>query len=303
MRDEDELAWARYEKNLRSRGLTDETISGKYRAMESLAATLPRGTSLFTAAPEDVETWLAGIRDDPRYAASTHATYYRRAHAFYAWAHKREYVDRSPMAVLDPVREEARLIPLPDPAAMAAVLAACRPRRPGWRDRRDYAMLRLLLEAGTPRASELGGLTLERLDMRRDLITIPGKGGLERMIPFGEKAGDALTLWLRARGAHKLSGDPRTQHLVFFTPYGRMTRHGVLKIVKARCALAGVEGIPPHHWRHYSAHEWMAAGGSEGDAMQLFGWRDPSMARRYAAAAAGTRAVAHAAAAAQGDRL
>lgn len=300
MREIDEAAWHRYERSMARRDLSAETAAGARRALEHLAAALPAAVPLLEATAEDVEDWLAGIRDDERYAQSTHATYYRRAHAFYAWAAKREYVARSPMAALEPVKEDPVMIPLPDPADMAAVLASCRPRKPTWYDRRDYAMFRILLEAGTPRASELAGLTLDRLDMRRDRITIEGKGGRTRVIPFGDKSGDALTLWLRARAAHRLAGGLPN---VFLTKYGPMTRWSVEKILAARCRAAGVPGIHPHLWRHWSAHEWHLAGGSEGDAMQLFGWASPMMARRYAAAAAASRAIEHAAARGQGDKL
>lgn len=313
MREADELAWARYERNMKGRGLSGETVAGARRALAHLAACLPAGVSLLDAGGEDVAAWLAAVRDDPGLAQSTHATYYRRAHAFYAWAEKWDYVPRSPMAKLETVKEHAKVIPLPDPAHLAAVLRACQPRRPEWRDRRDYAMLRILLEAGTPRAAELGRLEMARLDMRRDRITVFGKGGRERVIPFGEKTGHALTLWLRARGQHLAKWDagrasPAPAGLVFFTKYGPMDRNGVYKVISARCrqasaALGERVQVPPHHWRHWSAHEWALAGGSEGDAMQLFGWSDPTMARRYASAAAASRAIEHAAARAQGDRL
>jgi len=297
VREEDELAWHLYERNMRQRGLSPETIGGARRCLENLAATLPDGVYLLDAAEADAEKWLAGLRDDPGYSPATHATYYRRAHAFYAWAARREHVEVSPMARLDPVKEQLRVIPLPDPGDMAAVLAACAGAR--WRDRRDTALLRILLEAGTPRASEIARLELAAVDRRRDTITMMGKGGLERTIPFGEKTGHALALWIRARGRHRHASLPQ----LFFTPRGAMDRGSVYKIIAARCRAAGVAVIPPHHWRHWSAHEWQLAGGSEGDAMRLFGWRSPAMAARYGAAAAASRAVEHARAAAQGDRL
>jgi len=295
MSEASELAWARYEKNMRQRHLSARTIYGARWALEQLAAALPEGVSLFTAEHADIEEWMAGITG----AQTTVATYWRRVHAFYAWAAKFEYIDRSPMAKLTPIHERARIIPIPDPEHMAAVLATCKPKHPGWRDRRDAAMLRILLEAGTPRSSELARLPLARLDMRRDLITIHGKGGKERQIPFGERTGQALTLWLRERGRHRLADLP----VVFFTQYGEMDRYSIYTILRNRCQAAKVPMIPPHHWRHWSAHEWLRAGGSEGDAMALFGWDNPMMARRYAQAAAATRAIEHAAAAGQGDRL
>jgi integrase len=284
MREEDELTWHLYERTMKQRALSQETIDGARRCLASLAAALPDGTDLLGATEADVEAWLAALRDNPAYSQATHATYYRRAHAFYAWAAKREYTEASPMARLDRVQEQLRVIPLPDPADMTAVLAACAGK--GWRDRRDLAMLRILLEAGTPRASEVARLELAAVDRRRDTITVLGKGGLERTIPFGERTGHALTL-------------PQ----LFFTPRGATDRNGVYKIITARCRAAGVPPIPPHHWRHWSAHEWQLAGGSESDAMKLFGWRSPAMAARYGAAAAASRAIEHARQHAQGDRL
>lgn len=303
MRESDENAWHLYERSVRQRRLSDLTLGNARQSLEKLSAALPDGTDLLGAAEADVEKWLAGLaaarRPDgaPRYSSSTCRTHYRRAHAFYAWAVKREYVEASPMDRLERPREDAPLIPLPSLADVTAVLEACRGK--DWQSRRDHAMLRILLEAGSPRASELGGLTLDRLDMRRDRITVLGKGGLERTVPFGEKTGHALTLWLRARAGQRLAGVPQ----VFFTRIKPMDRNGVYRVITARCRTAGVEPIPPHHWRHLSAHEWAHGGGSDGDAMKLFGWRTASMAQLYGAAAAESRAIEHAIARGQGDRI
>ncbi|WP_366942389.1 response regulator [Amycolatopsis sp.] len=62
-------------------------------------------------------------------------------------------------------------------------------------------MIRLLLDSGG-RLSEITTLPLESLNLSRDLVTVRGKGDRQRTIPFGERSGQVLTRYLRARTRH-----------------------------------------------------------------------------------------------------
>jgi integrase len=201
------------------------------------------------------------------------------------------------MAALKAPREESPEIPVADPADLLAVIGACAGK--DFRARRDLAVIRLMLETGTPRASAMAALRRDQVDMRRDQVTVTDKGRKDRTIPFGAKTGHALTLYLRVRAAHPQARSPR----LFLGKRGEMTRDGIYQVLAYRCELAGVPVISPHDLRHYTAHTWAENGGSEGDAMALFGWNHPSMAHRYARSAAAARARAHARDAALADRL
>ena len=297
MREIDEDAWHAYERDLKARNLSAETFEHYRRTLEKLSAALP-GTGLFGATTPQVQAWLAAVQASPDHGAATLATYYRRARTFFNWAARMEYLDGpSPMAKMKPPREESPEIPVPDIADLLQVLGACAGK--DFRARRDLAIMRLMLETGTPRASAMAQLRRDQLDLRRDQVTVMDKGRKERTIPFGPKAAHALTLYLRARAGHSRAGSPR----LFLGTRGEMTRDGIYQVIAYRCELAGVPVISPHKWRHFTAHAWFEAGGSEGDAMALFGWSGPAMAHRYARAAAASRAQAHARAAALGDRL
>lgn len=52
-----------------------------------------------------------------------------------------------------------------------------------------------------------------------------------------------------------------------------MTHDGLRQMIGRRGEQAGIPGLHPHQLRHSAAHRWMAEGGSEGDAMRLFGWK------------------------------
>jgi integrase len=43
-------------------------------------------------------------------------------------------------------------------------------------------------------------------------------------------------------------------------------------------------------FRHTFAHQWLAAGGAEGDLQRIAGWESPQMLQRYGASAADERA-------------
>lgn len=297
MREADEGAWHAYERDLRARNLSPNTIANYRDTLARLSAALPHG--LLEATPRQVTGWLAGLGADEAVSPASHGSYFRRARTFYAWAARMEYLDGpSPMAKLRPPKETSKVIPVPDVADIAAVLAACGKDK-DFRGRRDLAMMRLMLEAGTPRATAVAGLRTSQVDLRRDQVTVTDKGDKERVIPLGAKTAHALTLYLRARARHPRADLPQ----LFLGKRGPMTRDGVYQLIASRCEAAGVGVISPHKWRHFTVDRWYEAGGSEGDAMALFGWSTPQMAHRYASAHASRRAQAHARAAALGDAI
>src|SRR5882724_11721746 len=242
MRDGDEEIWHAYERDLRARNLTRDTIDNYRFTLSKLSGALPGG--LLAATPRQLTGWLAGLAGE--HAPSSAGTWFRRVRTFYAWCERMEYLEPSPMARLRPPREGSRVTALPDPADIAAVLAACRGK--GFRDRRDLAIMRLMLETGTPRAAAVAALRRDQVDLRRDQVTVTDKGRKERVIPLGARSAHALTLYLRARAGHPRAGQlPQ----LFLGRRGPMTRDGIYQVLEYRCGQAGVPVISPHKWRHF----------------------------------------------------
>ncbi|GAA4674330.1 hypothetical protein GCM10023215_02380 [Pseudonocardia yuanmonensis] len=171
-------------------------------------------------------------------------------------------------------------------------------------DRRDTAILRVLLDTGCRRA-ELAGIDLGDLDLRAHEITLRRtKGGRGRIVPVGPKTAIALRKYLRARARHPLA----ESSALFLSAKarsgdGRITGGAVAEMLSRRCEAIGLPAINPHRFRHTWASDLLAHGANEGDVEKLAGWRSPLMVRRYSASTAEARARDAARRLARGDRV
>ena len=133
--------------------------------------------------------------------------------------------------------------------------------------RRDMAILRLFIDTGC-RLAEVTNLTLDNLNRDVEGINVVGKGSRPRSVPFGPKTSSALDRYNRERKRHPQA---RSTNALFLGPKGALTTSGVAQILRRRCADAGIVRLHPHQLRHTAVHAFLATGGSETDAMRLFG--------------------------------
>jgi site-specific recombinase XerD len=294
--DANELHLAAYRRALQARNRSGRTIQNYEEALLQLAD-FHGGMDLFDLAPSDIEQYMADLLD--RLTASTAGVRFRALRAFYNWAALEEYVDRSPMARMkEPSATDTPVPVLPD-EQLRALLKACSGK--DFDDRRDTAIIRLFCEPGSPRVSEMAGILLDGgLDMKRDQVRLHGKGDKIRDIPFGPKTGQALDRYLQVRRRHRLAVLPQ----LWLGARGKpLTASGIGQMLERRGEQAGIGHIHPHQLRHTAAHVWHDQGGSEADAMALFGWSSPDMPRRYGASARVDRAQRAARRTTMADRL
>lgn len=296
-------AWLSYCRDLRHTGSQPYTIDYKGRAIRELAEHLGR-PELLSATRDEITAWLLALRDRGLAAGSVE-TYYRSARAFFNWCVREELLADSPMRTIRPPKLPEKMIPLPGDDELRAMLATCKTARDAgaWERfaaKRDEFVIRLLSEAGSPRASELCGIELADLDLRGDFLLIrKGKHSRERLIKVGHGTGKALDRYLIARESHKEKGRPE----LLLGQKGPMTRTGVRLMLKRRCQSAGIPVYSPHKLRHAASAAAKEAGMSGAVACQLFGWKSEQMYTRYGASAAPRVALHVAGQLGVGDRL
>ena len=165
---------------------------------------------------------------------------------------------------------------------LRALIAACKGN--SFDDRRDDAIVRLFADTGV-RLGEMAGLTVGDVDLNLAVAIVKGKGSRFRTVPYGDKTREALDRYRRHRARHEYVNLDSW----WLGRKGPLTDSGIVQILRRRAATAGIEHLHPHMFRHSFAHQWLSAGGNEGDLQRIAGWSSSQMLQRYGRSAADQR--------------
>jgi site-specific recombinase XerD len=228
--------------------------------------------------------------------ASTVKTRYRGLFRFCGWLVDEEELTEHPMKTLSPPQPKSKPVPVLSDADLESLMKACAGK--DFRDRRDEAVIRLLLDCGI-RVSELCGLTVDGVDLDQGMALVRGKGNKVRPVYLSARTVRSVDRYLRSRRSQ------RWAHLdaLFLTQRGALSPDGVRERMKVRGQQAGIEDLHPHRFRHTFAHDFLMNGGQERDLKRLAGWTSDVMLERYGASAADARAKAAAQRMKRGDRV
>ncbi|MFP4083245.1 MAG: site-specific tyrosine recombinase XerD [Candidatus Aminicenantes bacterium] len=142
------------------------------------------------------------------------------------------------------VEEVNRLLSQPDESSLRGI--------------RDKALLELLYATGL-RVSELVSLRLKDINIKDGFLLCRGKGGKERIIPFGASAVQALQKYLDQARPQFLK---KPHDSLFLTSRGgQFTRQGFWKLLKSYAEKAHLDiNISPHILRHSFATHMLERG-------------------------------------------
>jgi site-specific recombinase XerD len=240
---------------------------------------LPSEPQLLTA--EHIRLFLRDLAAQGR-SANTLRQYIASLRRFFKWLITEHEIADNPMDRIHMPRAPERIVTPLEIDELRRLKQAAQQRH-GREALRDLALLLILEDTGA-RASEITGLTLDRVDWRLRTFRLTGKGNRERLVVASGTTMRALAAYLKARRS--------ASETVFITRLARpMNRNSLLQVLRRLALRAGVEGVHTHRFRHTFADQWLGAGGQEGDLQTILGHSTPTMTRRYTNARKNERAL------------
>ena len=276
-----------------ARGLSEQTVRAYANDLDQLVQFADeRGTTVIgDLGLEVLRDWLWDA-DRRGLARSTIARRSSSVRAFTRWASETGVLDTDPGARLRAPKGAGHLPRVVSTDQVGTVLDGLAARAstddPG--ALRDLAVVELLYAAAI-RVSELVGIDVEDVDRSRLTVRVLGKGGKERVVPFGVPAKDALDGWLeRGRPVLAARAGARTPHpapqshpaaqshpaggsaLFLGDRGGRLGVRSVYRVVaRALDDLPGAGPSGPHTFRHTAATHLLDGGADLRAVQELLG--------------------------------
>jgi integrase/recombinase XerD len=258
-------------------GLSKNTLAAYRRDLSLYGGWLgEQGRSLDSTTEADLNRYFAARHAQTKAtSANRRLTVFKR---YFRWALRERRVASDPTRKLQPAKQSLRVPKTLSEAQVEALLNAPDVALPlGLRDR---AMLEVMYASGL-RVSELVTLKTFNLGMNEGVLRVLGKGGKERLVPFGQVARDWINRYLAQARAAILAGQ-QTDDL-FVTARGRGMTRAMFWVLVKRHALAAAIAAPlsPHTLRHAFATHLLNHGADLRAVQMLLGHADISTTTIY----------------------
>lgn len=271
---------ASFDLHLRAKNRADKTIKSYRDAVLQLVDRVGN-VPLGEVTKSQIEGYLVSVLEVN--APATARQRYASLVQFFKWAHAEGEIAENPMERIEPPQLVDQPVPILTIDDLRALIKAC--AGPSFAERRDEAIVRLFVDTGI-RLGEMTGLRVGDVDLNLAVAIVTGKGSRMRTVPYGDKTREALDRYRRQRMRH----DDANLDAWWLGRKGPLTDSGITQMLRRRSRDAGIEEVHAHRFRHSFAHQWLSAGGNEGDLQRIAGWSSPQMLQRYGRSAADQRA-------------
>jgi len=260
-------------------GLAQNSLSAYRRDLLLLAQWIQQdsGIDLYCVTEKDLTAYIAHRRADKATTANRRLTVFKR---FYRHALRMNLVKSDPCIGLRTAKQALRFPKTLSEDQVTALLNA--PDVETALGLRDRTMLELMYASGL-RVSEIVTLKTVALGLNEGVIrVVNGKGGKERLVPFGGEAGQWLGRYLQDARTPLL--EDKTSDAVFIgrhTGTG-LTRQAFWALIKRYAVIANIPvALSPHTLRHAFATHLLNHGADLRVVQLLLGHADISTTQIY----------------------
>ena len=262
-------------------GLSKNSLSAYRRDLTLFANWLELDSectkSIYQAVETDLTAYMASKRDDKASTANRRLTVFKR---FYRYALRQHLVVQDPCLKLRAAKQAQRFPKVLSEEQITTLLNT--PDTAEALGLRDRTMLELMYASGL-RVSEIVSLKTVALGLNEGVVrVVNGKGGKERLVPFGAEAGEWLRRYLQEARHVLLEGKTCQEVFVGRHTGSGLTRQAFWSIIKRYAQLADIKvPLSPHTLRHAFATHLLNHGADLRVVQLLLGHADISTTQIY----------------------
>ena len=262
-------------------GLSKNSLSAYRRDLTLFANWLEldseRTKSVYQVVEADLTAYMASKRDDKASTANRRLTVFKR---FYRYALRQHLVEQDPCLKLRAAKQAQRFPKVLSEEQITTLLNT--PDTAEALGLRDRTMLELMYASGL-RVSEIVSLKTVALGLNEGVVrVVNGKGGKERLVPFGAEAGEWLRRYLQEARHVLLEGKTCQEVFVGRHTGSGLTRQAFWSIIKRYAQLADIKvPLSPHTLRHAFATHLLNHGADLRVVQLLLGHADISTTQIY----------------------
>ena len=233
--------------------------------------------SIYQVVEADLTAYMASKRDDKASTANRRLTVFKR---FYRYALRQHLVKQDPCLKLRAAKQAQRFPKVLSEEQITTLLNT--PDTAEALGLRDRTMLELMYASGL-RVSEIVSLKTVALGLNEGVVrVVNGKGGKERLVPFGAEAGEWLRRYLQEARHVILEGKTCQEVFVRRHTGSGLTRQAFWSIIKRYAQLADIKvPLSPHTLRHAFATHLLNHGADLRVVQLLLGHADISTTQIY----------------------
>ena len=262
-------------------GLSKNSLSAYRRDLTLFANWLEldseRTKSIYQVVEADLTAYMASKRNDKASTANRRLTVFKR---FYRYALRQHLVEQDPCLKLRAAKQAQRFPRVLSEEQITTLLNT--PDTAEALGLRDRTMLELMYASGL-RVSEIVSLKTVALGLNEGVVrVVNGKGGKERLVPFGAEAGEWLRRYLQEARHVLLEGKTCQEVFVGRHTGSGLTRQAFWSIIKRYAQLADIKvPLSPHTLRHAFATHLLNHGADLRVVQLLLGHADISTTQIY----------------------